>query len=411
MPRACELPERDAASEQVVELLDEGGDRRGGALLVEQLQRRLRLQVARLHLQAAPHLWCTTRYVDARHARSWYAYGVRAVAHQLPCAAGTHGTPHVQHGCPGTCTCQYGGPGTYTQHEGPGTYTCQLHVSAHTRLLRLSRLDRQVLGELRGREAIEVAHGGEARGGELELDRWRERQGRERRRHDRAREVPARAALEKFGVINRQHDEGLVDGASHTYGLADAETTYSASAASCLGFVKTPRPRSRAASRRAARRRRDSATTLLVADPPTALVLTAEGASCAARAVPSEGRPRGPLGVSRLIASRKVFRAPSESRPGTAVLTNANSASAATARGGRAVPAIWQGTAPASGGRLLRADPAGCCPAARQHPRRSGGCCAGTGQQPAAPLSGAAPRLCRCFLGSTRTAHNPSNNA
>ena len=58
-------------------------------------------------------------------------------------------------------------------------------------------------------------------------------------------------------------------------------------------------PRERAASprraiarapRRAARRRtRDSATPLLVADPPTALAVTAEGASCAARAVLSEG--------------------------------------------------------------------------------------------------------------------------
>eukprot|EP00964_Phaeocystis_antarctica_P073149 scaffold44848_cov66-Phaeocystis_antarctica.AAC.10 len=43
------------------------------------------------------------------------------------------------------------------------------------------------------------------------------------------------------------------------------------------------------APRRAARRRRDSATTLPVADPPTALAVTAEGASCAARAVLSEG--------------------------------------------------------------------------------------------------------------------------
>ena len=40
-----------------------------------------------------------------------------------------------------------------------------------------------------------------------------------------------------------------------------------------------------------ARRRRDSATTLLVADPPTALAVTAEGASCAARAVPSDSVP------------------------------------------------------------------------------------------------------------------------
>ena len=54
-----------------------------------------------------------------------------------------------------------------------------------------------------------------------------------------------------------------------------------------------------------ARRRRDSATTLLVADPPTALAVTAEGASCAARAVPSDS-------VScRLIAIAKAFRGPS----------------------------------------------------------------------------------------------------
>eukprot|EP00964_Phaeocystis_antarctica_P108108 scaffold72754_cov67-Phaeocystis_antarctica.AAC.1 len=39
-------------------------------------------------------------------------------------------------------------------------------------------------------------------------------------------------------------------------------------------------------------RRRDSATTLLVADPPTALAVTAEGASCAARAVLSDSVAR-----------------------------------------------------------------------------------------------------------------------
>ena len=40
----------------------------------------------------------------------------------------------------------------------------------------------------------------------------------------------------------------------------------------------------------------------------------------------------------------------------------------------------------------------GFCPTAGQDPPRSGGSCAGAGQQPAAPLSGAAPRLCGCFL-------------
>ena len=38
-------------------------------------------------------------------------------------------------------------------------------------------------------------------------------------------------------------------------------------------------------------------TTLLVADPPTALAVTAEGASCAARAVPSDS-------VSCMLATR-----------------------------------------------------------------------------------------------------------
>ena len=57
---------------------------------------------------------------------------------------------------------------------------------------------------------------------------------------------------------------------------------------------------------------------LLVADPPTALKVTAEGASCAARAVPSDSvRLYCPacwlLDVSRLIASRMVFRAQGES--------------------------------------------------------------------------------------------------
>ena len=54
--------------------------------------------------------------------------------------------------------------------------------------------------------------------------------------------------------------------------------------------------------------------------------------------------------------------------------------------------------APASGGRLLRGDRGGCCPAAGQHPPREAGCCALAGQQPAALLSSAAPRLCGCFL-------------
>ena len=39
--------------------------------------------------------------------------------------------------------------------------------------------------------------------------------------------------------------------------------------------------------------------TLLVADPPTALAVTAEGASCAARAVPSDS-------VSCMLAARRV---------------------------------------------------------------------------------------------------------
>ena len=41
------------------------------------------------------------------------------------------------------------------------------------------------------------------------------------------------------------------------------------------------------------------ATTLLLADPPTAPAVTAEGASCAARAVPSDS-------VSHMLAARRV---------------------------------------------------------------------------------------------------------
>ena len=49
-----------------------------------------------------------TRYV--RHARGWYAYGVRTVAQQLPCASGKYATQKA-----GTRSLyvQYGGPGTY----------------------------------------------------------------------------------------------------------------------------------------------------------------------------------------------------------------------------------------------------------------------------------------------------------
>ena len=54
---------------------------------------------------------------------------------------------------------------------------------------------------------------------------------------------------------------------------------------------------------------------LLVADPPTALKVTAEGASCAARAVPGQRVLHACwlLDVSRLIASRMMFRAQGES--------------------------------------------------------------------------------------------------
>ena len=49
-----------------------------------------------------------TRYV--RHTQGRYAYGVRTVAQQLPCAAGTYATQEA-----GTCSLyvQYGGSGTY----------------------------------------------------------------------------------------------------------------------------------------------------------------------------------------------------------------------------------------------------------------------------------------------------------
>eukprot|EP00964_Phaeocystis_antarctica_P109245 scaffold73741_cov56-Phaeocystis_antarctica.AAC.2 len=57
----------------------------------------------------------------------------------------------------------------------------------------------------------------------------------------------------------------------------------------------------RAIARRggAARHRRDAATTFPVADPPTALAVSAEAASCAARAVLSDS-------VSCMLAARRV---------------------------------------------------------------------------------------------------------
>eukprot|EP00964_Phaeocystis_antarctica_P011958 scaffold6597_cov77-Phaeocystis_antarctica.AAC.1 len=75
--------------------------------------------------------------------------------------------------------------------------------------------------------------------------------------------------------------------------LAPSAVTASAVGGSATRSVVAESLRRRAARRGAraiarrggaARRRRDSATTLLVADPPIALVVTAEGASCAARA-------------------------------------------------------------------------------------------------------------------------------
>ena len=74
-------------------------------------------------------------------------------------------------------------------------------------------------------------------------------------------------------------------------------------------------------------------TTLLFADPPTALAVTAEGASCALRvrflrtACPACWL----LDVSRLIASRMVFRAQGESpAPGLGKASNLFAASRAT---------------------------------------------------------------------------------
>ena len=62
-------------------------------------------QRVRVQVDLTQGLCCHgTRYV--RHARGWYAYGVRTVAHQLPCASGAYGTqeagtrsPYVRHGC------------------------------------------------------------------------------------------------------------------------------------------------------------------------------------------------------------------------------------------------------------------------------------------------------------------------
>ena len=62
----------------------------------------------RLHL-GRRHLWChATRYV--RHARGGYAYGVRTVGQQLPCAAGTYSTREA------------GAWSPYVRYRGPGTY-------------------------------------------------------------------------------------------------------------------------------------------------------------------------------------------------------------------------------------------------------------------------------------------------
>ena len=59
--------------------------------------------------QNAPNLWCHgTRYV--RHTRESYAYGIRTVAQQLPCASGTHATQEA------------GTRSLYVQCGGSGTY-------------------------------------------------------------------------------------------------------------------------------------------------------------------------------------------------------------------------------------------------------------------------------------------------
>ena len=82
------------------------------------------------------------------------------------------------------------------------------------------------------------------------------------------------------------------------------------------------------APRRAARRRRESATTLLVADPPTALAVTAEGASCAARAVPS-GSVSCMLAARRVPTDRFADGVPDAGRePSPSLMTNASSAAA-----------------------------------------------------------------------------------
>eukprot|EP00964_Phaeocystis_antarctica_P112499 scaffold76638_cov54-Phaeocystis_antarctica.AAC.4 len=56
-----------------------------------------------------------------------------------------------------------------------------------------------------------------------------------------------------------------------------------------LQYVSSRSTRDRAAWRSRSSSERLAAITLLVADPPTALAVTAEAASCAARAVLSEG--------------------------------------------------------------------------------------------------------------------------
>ena len=80
---------------------------------------------------------------------------------------------------------------------------------------------------------------------------------------------------------------------------------------------------------RAARRRRDSANhTPLVADPPTALAVTAEGASCAARAVPSDSVPYM-LAARRVPTDRFADGVPGAGRdPGASLMTNASSRAA-----------------------------------------------------------------------------------
>ena len=89
--------------------------------------------------------------------------------------------------------------------------------------------------------------------------------------------------------------------------------------------LKTP-PRSKTWEKSRRTQVTTCTTTLLVADPPTALAVTAEAASCAARAVPSEGMQTTRT-ARRVPTDRVPDGVPGAGRkPSAAPMTNASNA-------------------------------------------------------------------------------------